>query len=306
MDREEIRHHLKGPVTSIHTPFNRDGSIDYNGLRTLIDTCIGNGSKTMILTAGDSHFLCLSDAEIAELTKVTVEHSAGRAMVISADRYHSTQRAVEFAKFCREVGADVHISMPPDWAESCTVDTLAEHYAEVAKVLPLMIITNIFGIVGQRGGQFGLDAIRLSMEKSANIVAIKDDTGDTFAQRMCLMVHERCVVMAGGQKQTHLNILPFGCESYMSTYLQFYPEITRRYWAAIGAGDLETAWRIAREYDQAFFQFLSCLRGGWNAGLHGTFELFGICQRWRRKPYYSLNDEEMETIGDFFRRLSIL
>ena len=86
MDRDEIYHHLRGPVTSIRTPFNRDGSVDYDGLRAFIDSCIGNGSKTMILTAGDSHYLCLSDAEIAEITKVTVEHASGRAMVIYAMR----------------------------------------------------------------------------------------------------------------------------------------------------------------------------------------------------------------------------
>ena len=35
-------------------------------------------------------------------------------------------------------------------------------------------------------------------------------------------------------------------------------------------------------------------------------ELFGVCQRWQRKPYHSLNDEEMEKLADFFRCLSLL
>jgi dihydrodipicolinate synthase/N-acetylneuraminate lyase len=195
------------------------------------------------------------------------------------------------------------MSLPPDWADSCTVESLAEHYAEVAKVIPLMIITNILGLRGER---FGLDAIRLSLDRSPNIVAIKDDTADAFSQKMCLMAHDKCVVMAGGLKQTHLNILPFGCQCFMSTYLVFYPEVTRRYCAAIDAGKMTTACEIVRDYDQAYFSHISSYPGGWNAGLHGTLELFGICQRWRRKPYHSLSDEDMEKLKDFFQRLSIL
>jgi 4-hydroxy-tetrahydrodipicolinate synthase len=303
MNRDEIRRHLRGPVTSIRTPFNRDGGIDYAGLRNFLDFCISSGSQTMILTWGDSHFLCLSEAEIAELTKATIKHVAGRAMVISADRTYNTRQAVEFANYCQELGSDLHMCSPPDWGSSCTVETLAEHYSEVAKVMPVMIITNLFD---PRGEAFGLEAIRVALEMSDNIVAIKDDLGGSIAQQMCLIAGDRCQIMAGGTKQLHLNMIPFGCESYMSTYLWFYPEIAHRYWAAVETSDMKTAWDIVNRYDQPYYQFASTLNGGFDAGVHGTLELFGICQRWRRKPYYSLGDEEMERLADFFRGLSIL
>lgn len=95
--REEIRYHLTGPNATIRTPFLRDGSIDYNGLRQLIDFIIAAGSRSVILTIGDSLFSLLSDEEIADVTRVTVEHTAGRAMVVAADKYYWTGKAVEFA-----------------------------------------------------------------------------------------------------------------------------------------------------------------------------------------------------------------
>jgi 4-hydroxy-tetrahydrodipicolinate synthase len=302
MNRDEIREHLRGPVTSVRTPFQRDGSIDLAGLRCFIDFCIDAGSQTIILTWGDSHFLCLSEAEIAELTKVTIEHVAKRAMVVSADRTFNTRQAVDFASYCKEAGSDIHMCSPPDWGASCTAEGLAEHYQRVAEILPVMIITNLF----DGRDALGLETIRLALQKSDNIVAIKDDLGGSIAQQMCLLAGDQCVIMAGGTKQLHLNMLPFGCESYMSTYLWFYPEIAHRYWTAIESNDIRTAWDIANRYDQPYYQFTSALPGGFDAGVHGTLELFGICERWRRKPYHSLTDPELEGLAEFFRGLSIL
>ena len=45
MNQDEVRQHLTGPITSIATPFNRDGSVDYDGLRRQIDHYIDAGSR---------------------------------------------------------------------------------------------------------------------------------------------------------------------------------------------------------------------------------------------------------------------
>ena len=300
---DEVRAHLTGPIASIATPFNRDGSVDYQGLRNLIDFDIQAGSKTMLLTAGDSHYLCLSDDEIAEITRVTVEHTAGRAMVVSADRYHSTDRAVEFGKFAKDAGADVHMCMPPNWGPSCTESLLAEHYAAVAKHIPVMIVTNVFI---KQGADFGLETVRLALAKSKNIVAIKDDMVGPFAQELGLLAHDRCALFAGGQKKNHLNMHPFGVDGYLSTFIQIKPKISHDYWAAIQANDMKTAWKITNDIDVPFFKHIMTLTGGWNAAIHAIHELTHIAKRYRRKPYYSFNDEEMDQLKDFLVKNSML
>jgi len=55
-----------------------------------------------------------------------------------------------------------------------------------------------------------------------------------------------------------------------------------------------------------FFDLIGQLPGGFDSGMHGKMELFRIAKRWRRKPYYSLNDEEMERLADFFKSKSLL
>lgn len=303
MNRQSVRERLTGPIPSIGPPFHRDGALDFHGLRNLVEFDIAAGAKTILLTAGDSHYLCLSDEEIAEVTRVTCEQTAGRAMVVAADRHHSTGRAIEFAKFAREAGADVLMCMPPNWGRSCTAETLAEHYAAVARHMPVMIVTNVFG---PHGTEFGLRAIDLALDRSESVVAVKDDMRGEFARRLCLLAHERCAIFAGGQKQGHMNMWPYGCDGYLSTFLGLKPEVAHDYWAAIEAANIPGACRIIAETDMPYFDFVLKLPGNFDAGMHGAYELYGLAKRWRRPPYYSLNDSDMEALAGFFRERGLL
>ena len=69
ISREEVREALTGPVSSLKTPFTRSGEIDYPGLRRLIDRNLEGGSKSSLLTSGDSLFTLMTDDEIADVTR---------------------------------------------------------------------------------------------------------------------------------------------------------------------------------------------------------------------------------------------
>ena len=298
-----MRARLSGPMPSIKTPFLRDGGVDYRGLRRLIDFNLGAGAKALMLTAGDSHYVALTEKEIAEVTKVTVQHTAGRALVIAADRYYHTTQSVKFARYAKEVGADLLMVMPPDWGGSCTTRSMAEHYQPVAEVMPVMLVTNVFI---SRGQKFGLETLEIVRDTVPNVVAVKDDMVGEFARKMALLVHDRWAVVSGGQKQNHLLTHPYGCDGYVSTFISFKPEISHAYWKAITRNDLAGARRIIRDYDFPFFELVMGLPGGFNAGIQAIHELTGVAQRWRRKPYHSLTDEQFEGLRTGLKKLRIL
>ena len=297
ISREEVREHLTGPIASLNTVFNRDGSIDYDGLRSLIDADISGGSKTILLTYGDSLFSLLADDEIADVTRVVVEHTGDRAMVVAADGTWWTGKTIEFARYAREVGADVLMVKPPVWAGSCTVDTFVQHYAAVAEEMPVMLVTNVF----QGATDVGLRTIERVRDEVENVVAIKDDIHGEFVRKMTAMVHEKWAVFSGGGKQSHLEIVHYGAVGFMSTLIMFKPSVTADYWGAVQGGDWERAGKVVEDHDWPFMDYIKDLPGGFDAGIHGALELFGVAQRWRRKPYHSLNDEEMEQLRDFFK-----
>jgi len=299
IDRDWVRHALSGSVSGVHPPFLRDGSLDLDGLRREIDHNIAAGSGVLLMTYWDGLHSVLTDAEVAEVLRVVVDQARRRALVVAADRQWWTGREVEFADHAREAGADVLMVLPPSWGGSLTEESVVGHYRAVSEHIPVMVVTGAF--TTQRA--LGLGVIRRLVETVPDIVAVKEDVGGEFARRVALMAHERWAVLSGGLKQDHLSLHPYGCDGYMSWYLHFVPEIAHAYWRTIETGDLAASARIIRDYDYPWFDFSETLGGGFDAMYHGAQEIFGIAGRWRRPPYASLTDAELERLRGFFAGL---
>ena len=301
--REDARHALSGPIMSLNTPFLANGDIDYDGARRIIDFTIDAGSRTVILTAGDSLYTILTDQEVAEVTKVAAEHAGGRAMVVAADRSWWTGEEVQFARYCREVGADMLMVLPPDWAFSCSEDAFVRHYAAVAEEIPVMVVTNLFE---NRPVVETAQLIRRLRDEVEGIFAVKDDVHGDLGRRLGMLVHDRWGYFASGNKRAVIDDYPYGIDGYMSTFISFKPEIAHGFWAALQANDRGELMRVIEHLDVPLWDFYAKMPGSFDAAVHGMLELYGLAGRWRRDPYHSLTDEQMEQLAAFLKGLSLL
>jgi dihydrodipicolinate synthase/N-acetylneuraminate lyase len=172
----------------------------------------------------------------------------------------------------------------------------------VAEHIPVMLVTNY---LGARGTTFGLELCRRLCHEAPGVVALKDDVGGEFACKVCLATHDRWALSAGGLKQNHLLMLPYGVDGYLSLFINFKPEIAWRYWRAIEAGDLLAARGVVRDYDLPLFDYILKSEGGFDAAIHGIYELFGLAKRCRRPPYHTLTDKQMGELADVLRKLKI-
>jgi 4-hydroxy-tetrahydrodipicolinate synthase len=300
----EVRAALSGPWPSIRTPFTRQGDIDFDSLRKQIDFYISEAkAKAVVLTWGDSLFSILTETEIAQIAKVVVEHVNRRAFVVAATGTWWTGKAVEFAKYCAEIRADMLMVLPPDWAASTTIDTLVAHYRAVSEHIPVMLVTNY---LGARGVNFALDLCKRLFREAPGVMAVKDDVCGEFICKLCVLAHDHWAMSAGGMKKNHLLMLPYGADGYLSSFLTFKPEIAWRYWKAVESGNLQAAGQVVRDYDMPLFDYILKSEGSFDAAIHGIDELFGLGKRYRRPPYYSLNDKQLEDLAEYLCKLKIL
>ncbi len=165
-----------------------------------------------------------------------------------------------------------------------------------------MVVTNVFI---PRGAAFALETLKRLVKGVEGIVVIKDDFCGPFGRRMALLVHDRWAVFSGGQKQNHLDLVPYGCDGYLSAYISFCPRVAHEYWTAVQRG-ARHARKVVEKYDIPLFDYIVELAGGFDAGMHGMLELYNLASRWRRKPYYSLTDPEMDRLRGFLQELSVL
>lgn len=300
--KEQVRANLTGPQMSLRTPFTESGSIDEDALKKMIDFAIDHGCKTSLLTAGDSHFACMSDEEIKKINKLVADHTAGRAMVVGADWCFGQPQAIDFAKYCRDIGVDILMTRPAEWAKSIDGDMLVDYYREIAEIIPVMIVTNIFV---DRSLQWTLDVLEKSLHIK-NIMALKEDLGNEVARQICLLCHKHWAIFAGGGLRNHLNMHPFGCDGFMDRHMNFKPEISWNYWKALNHQNFNETSRIIREIELPIEKVCAKVSGGRDAAVHGIQEIIGLGQRWRRKPYYSVNDRELDEIKQSLKELKIL
>lgn len=124
------------------TPFNPDGTVDYEGMKRVIDCMVDQGSDGICILANFSEQFLITDEERRKLTEVSLAHMAGRLPVIVTISHYATQIAVERAQHAKDHGAAMVMMMPPYHGALMrgTAEQTFEQFARVGEVgLPIMV-----------------------------------------------------------------------------------------------------------------------------------------------------------------------
>jgi 4-hydroxy-tetrahydrodipicolinate synthase len=133
---------LTGILPVAPTPFHDDGRLDEDGMRRVIDCMIDQGSDAICVLANYSEQFVLSDDERAALTRLCLEHAAGRVPVIVTISHFSTAIVVERARQAQAMGAAMVMMMPPYHGSGLYPGPqgIFEHFAAVDDVLSIPIM----------------------------------------------------------------------------------------------------------------------------------------------------------------------
>jgi len=124
------------------TPFHADGTVDYDGMRRVIDLMVDQGCDGICILANFSEQFLLTDEERRQLTELSLAHMAGRIPVIVTVSHFATDIAVARARHARDHGAAMVMMMPPYHGALMrgTPDQTYEQFARVGEVgLPIMV-----------------------------------------------------------------------------------------------------------------------------------------------------------------------
>jgi 2-keto-3-deoxy-L-arabinonate dehydratase len=138
---------MKRPYTGVWpvapTPFNEDGTLDLYGMKRVLDCMIDQGVDGICILANFSEQFLLSDDERQTLTRLCLEHVAGRVPVIVTVSHFSTQIVIDRAKYAAALGASMLMMMPPYHGTGLRADenSVIEHFKMVgaASGIPIML-----------------------------------------------------------------------------------------------------------------------------------------------------------------------
>lgn len=124
------------------TPFHEDGQVDGEGMKRVLDCMVDQGVDGICILANFSEQFLISDAEREALTRLSLEHVAGRVPVIVTISHFATPIVVERARFAKELGADIVMMMPPYHGALLkgTAEQTFEQFRAVGEVgIPIML-----------------------------------------------------------------------------------------------------------------------------------------------------------------------
>ncbi len=303
MDIQTIKKNLaKSPIPSIRTPFLPNGDIDFNGVRNMVDFLVEEAKVgTLLITNGDSLLTVMDDKEVEELTKVVIEQNKGRAMVIAGGKAWNTKKNVEFFNFAREAGADVGGLLLTDWAQSCGEAEILDAIREAGKAIPTMVLTNL---ISGRGIPLSVFKTVVA-EKTPGFIGIKDDVCGQYGRDLATILDDKYAFMSGGMAVNHLDVAHYGADGYLSIFVSFYPQLSAKYWELYQNKEYEACAKWIAEVEQPFDKMIINNGLEFDSVIHGMMELAGVCGRYRRKPYHSLTDAEMEILKDYSKTLNL-
>jgi dihydrodipicolinate synthase/N-acetylneuraminate lyase len=280
-----FRKRIVGPVLSAPTCYRKDLSLDFDGMRRIVELGVANGSQIVTLTAGNSQYDQLTFDEVKDLTQFLIDAVARRAVTIAATGAWPTEKAVEYAKFAAERGADaLQVTMP-------ALDDNAQvaHFEAIAKATPAGIVIH---------GQPSIDLMRRLL-KIESIVAFKEEYSTLYTLPLYREFGDRLTLFAGGEKARLLTYWPYGMRAYYSTFMTFAPQVAVNFWKAVEANDLSRAGEIVLKYETPVFERFS--HPFWRA----TLEHFEVASRWCRPAGTSFNDEQMQEVKALYDRLNL-
>jgi len=138
-----MQNRLTGIFPVAPTPFHADGKVDIEGMRRVLDCMIDQGVDAICILANYSEQFVLSDEERALLTRVSLEHVAGRKPVIVTISHFSTDVVIERARYAESLGAAMLMMMPPYHGMLLKAgdEGIYEHFAAVSDAvnIPIMV-----------------------------------------------------------------------------------------------------------------------------------------------------------------------
>jgi len=288
---------IAGVYTALVTPFSEDGaSVDFEALDSLVEAQIAAGVAGLVPCGTTGEAPTLSDTEQRQVIERTVRAARGRVPVVAGTGSFSTQKTILASQTALEAGADAVMVVMPYYSRPSQAG-LVEHVTRVAANVKGPIL--LYNIPGRTGVDLGADATETICNRSANVVGIKDATGNVVrCQELVRRLGDRLAIMSGDDALT-LAMMACGARGVISTTSNLLPKAVTDMVKLVLAGESKEARRahlaLLPVYDAMFIEASP-------APVKFAMSLKGRCTAAVRPPLVAASEAARAKVGDAVRR----
>lgn len=210
-----------GSMVALVTPMHEDGSLDWPGLKRLIDFHADNGTDALVVVGTTGESATLDMDEHCEVIRKSVQHARGRMPVIAGTGANSTTEAIELTECARRAGADACLLVTPYYNKP-TQEGLYLHHKKLAEAVPVPQI--LYNVPGRTGVDMQPETVE-RLSHIPNVIGIKEATGNLERARDIL---KRCagrLDLYSGDDATALDCILLGGKGDISVTANVAPKL---------------------------------------------------------------------------------
>ncbi len=162
-------------LTAMITPFNPDGTVNYEEAEKLSIWLTENGTDSLVICGTTGESPSLTWEEEYQLFQVVQKSVAGKAKVIVGTGSNSTTEAIAATQKAAKLGLDGSLQVVPYYNKP-PQSGLYQHFQAIAQATPELPIM-VYNIPGRTGKNLEPETVA-KLAEIPNIVAIKEASGN--------------------------------------------------------------------------------------------------------------------------------
>ena len=288
---------IKGSLVALITPMFEDGSVDYDGLKKLVDFHVENATDAIISVGTSGESATMDIPEQLEVIARTVEFAAGRIPVIAGTGGNSTTEALELTEKAAALDIEACLLVVPYYNKP-TQEGLYQHFKYIAERVDIPQI--LYNVPGRTALDMHNDTV-VRLSEVENITGIKDATADV--PRVADFV-ARCgpdFSLYSGDDATTLEFIKAGGHGCISVTANIAPAKMHQMCTAALAGDHATAEKLNDELDglhSELFVESNPIPAKWAANRMGLIgKGIRLPLTWFSQPYHDQLEAAMQRAG---------
>jgi len=167
---------FRGAYTALVTPLRAGNpdALDEPAIVRLAEQQIAGGIHGLVPCGTTGEASTLSLREHVRVVELTVQAAAGRVPVLAGAAANDTQKAIELARACKQVGAAGTLQVTPYYNRPTQAGLIA-HFVAIAEASDLPVV--VYNVPGRTGVDLLPETVA-TLARHPRIVGIKEATGD--------------------------------------------------------------------------------------------------------------------------------
>jgi 4-hydroxy-tetrahydrodipicolinate synthase len=279
-----------GTGVALITPFNVDGSIDFEGLQKVVAHVIKGGVEYIVVLGTTGETATLRKEEKKKVVDSVIKSVSKRVPVVIGIGGYDTADITDTIKNTDFNGISAILSVSPYYNKP-SQRGLYEHFSAIAKASPLPVI--IYNVPGRTASNISEETTLKLANDHRNIVGIKEASGN-FTQIMQILRSKPAhFQVISGDDTLALPMIYLGAKGVISVIANSHP----RQYSDMVRTALNRDCSKANSMHYKLLDLMGALFDeGSPTGVKAALELMGLCNKTVRLPLVSASDPLMKKI----------